>query len=499
METPQSEISTATNKLLSMPQHSKLLMVMAALAITTIVIAVNLPKKQASCELIEGCALRNADLQRMQVVLNSAGLSDYEIDGNSIYVPKPKRDVYLKAITDADALPADLCWREEEVSVNPLLSRDQREQIRMKEKKNQVRDMVTRLPFVEQAWFEMDRVKAKSAFQNEEQSAVIMIQPTGKHLLDRDEIETIRGLITGSIAGMDRNSIVVTDLNAGFAYQELETNPPTEHSLSGAGSLVSSEIRDKRNRYENKIRKALADLEGVSIEVEVVPAPIANQIAAPQKNSNSSAVPVMTLGTNSQAMIESRVTQASHKVEPARTLDTQEKVSVKVEIQEALVLAGLKPGPNDTITSLRKSPAYRLRIEEIQSDVTRRIRPMLPASSFSNSRVFPISFSMSREDDAALSHQAGVWPAFFKRIGGPWGAFAVLAAAIFILGFVFMGTNQKPVQDSAPATLEMVSEPEPAAVVTSQDQDIREEISQLIKEDPEAAAQVIKRWIRNAA
>ena len=499
METPQSEISTATNKLLSMPQHSKLLMVMAALAITTIVIAVNLPKKQASCELIEGCALRNADLQRMQVVLNSAGLSDYEIDGNSIYVPKPKRDVYLKAITDADALPADLCWKEEEVSVNPLLSRDQREQIRMKEKKNQVRDMVTRLPFVEQAWFEMDRVKAKSAFQNEEQSAVIMIQPTGKHLLDRDEIETIRGLITGSIAGMDRNSIVVTDLNAGFAYQGSENNSTSEPALSGTGSLVSSEIRDKRNRYENKIRKALADLEGVSIEVEVVPAPIANQIAAPQKNSNSSAVPVMTLGTNSQAMIESRVTQASHKVEPARALDIQEKVSVKVEIQEALVLAGLEPGPSDTITSLRKSPAYRLRIEEIQSDVTRRIRPMLPASSFSNSRVFPISFSMSREDDAALSHQAGVWPAFFKRIGGPWGAFAVLAAAIFILGFVFMGTNQKPVQDSAPATLEMVSEPEPAAVVTSQDQDIREEISQLIKEDPEAAAQVIKRWIRNAA
>ena len=63
-----------------------------------------------------------------------------------------------------------------------------------------------------------------------------------------------------------------------------------------------------------------------------------------------------------------------------------------------------------------------------------------------------------------------------------------------------MGTNQKSVQDSAPATLEMVSDPEPtAAVVTSQDQDIREEISQLIKEDPEAAAQVIKRWIRNAA
>ena len=84
METPQSEISAATNKLPRMPQHSKLLMVMAALAITTIVIAVNLPKKQASCELIEGCALRNADLQRMQVVLNSAGLSDYEIDGNSI-------------------------------------------------------------------------------------------------------------------------------------------------------------------------------------------------------------------------------------------------------------------------------------------------------------------------------------------------------------------------------------------------------------------------------
>ena len=99
METPQSEIGSATNKLLRMPQHSKVLMVMAALVITTIVIAVNLPKKQVSCELIEGCALRNADLQRMQVVLNAAGLSDFEVKGESIYVPKLKRDVYLNAIT----------------------------------------------------------------------------------------------------------------------------------------------------------------------------------------------------------------------------------------------------------------------------------------------------------------------------------------------------------------------------------------------------------------
>ena len=501
METPQSEISTATNKPLRMSQHSKLLMVMAALAITAIVIAVNLPKKQVSCELIEGCALRNADLQRMQVVLNSAGLSDYEIDGNSIYVPKPKRDVYLKAITDADALPSDLCWKEDEVSVNPLLSRDQREQIRMKEKKNQIRDMVTRLPFVEQAWFEMDRVKAKSAFQNEEQSAVIMIQPTGKHLLDRDEIETIRGLITGSIAGMDRNSIVVTDLNAGFAYQESETNSPTEPSLSGTASLVSSEMRDKKNRYENKIRKALADLEGVSIEVEVevTSSPVTNQIATIPKSSTPSTVRVTQAGANSQAMVDNNTSQASHEVEPASTLTTQENVSVKVEIQESLVLAGLKPGPKDTVASLRKAPAYRLRIEEIQSDVTRRIRPILPAASFTNSHTVPISFRLLREEDASLNHQASVWPAFFKRVGGPWGAFAVLAAAIFILGFVFLGTNQKPVQGPTPATLELVSEPEPVAVVTSQDQDIREEISQLIKEDPEAAAQVIKRWIRNAA
>ena len=71
-------------------------------------------------------------------------------------------------------------------------------------------------------------------------------------------------------------------------------------------------------------------------------------------------------------------------------------------------------------------------------------------------------------------------------------------ASFFILAFVFFSPGQKPVPRSAPVP-EMVPEPEPVTAATSQDQDIRQEISQLIKEDPEAAAQVIKRWIRNAA
>lgn len=497
METPQSEIGSATNKLLRMPQHSKVLMVMAALVITTIVIAVNLPKKQVSCELIEGCALRNADLQRMQVVLNAAGLSDFEVKGESIYVPKLKRDVYLNAITEADALPADLCWKEDEVSINPLLSRDQRDEIRTREKKNQVRDMVTRLPFVEQAWFEMDRSKAKNAFQDEKQSAVIMIQPTGKHLLDSDEIETIRGLITGSIAGMDRDLIVVTDLNAGYAYQESDTPSETVAQLpSQPASLVSSGLRDKKNRYENKIRKALEDFEGISIEVEVAQRAAVNQIAAPKQTG---APRVMTVGTNSQAMVGRSTSQASHEVESKQVLPIRDDVSVRVEIHESLVLANLKPAKGDTVANLRKSPAYRLRLEEIQSDVTRRIRPVLPATLFSNTNSFPISFSLSRgPGDIQLSNNAGVSSTFIKRIGGPWGAFAVLMASFFILAFVFFSPGQKPVPRSAPVP-EMVPEPEPVTAATSQDQDIRQEISQLIKEDPEAAAQVIKRWIRNAA
>ncbi len=504
MDSPQSDTTSKANVLFGMPQRTKVLMVMAALVIAAIAVTVNLPKKQTPCELIQGCALRNADMQRMQIALNSAGLNDFEIKGQSIYVPKLRRDVYLKAITDADALPADLCTQQDTGLGNPLLSRDQREQIQLREKKQQIRDMVTRLPFVEQAWFEMDRTKAKSAFHDERQSAVILIQPIGKHLLDSEQINTIRGLITGSIAGMDKNSIVVTDLNAGFAYQESGTALPANKIAAqqvSAQTQVSAEVRDSKNRYENKIREALADLDGVSIEVEVIHHQSKDVVAASPKPKSLSGSPrVMTVGTNSQAAIHTVSTgRTPPPIEPIEP-EVQEEVRVKVEIPETLVISKMKTGTHVTVASLRKESAYRARLEEIHSDVTRRIRPTLPAASFSGSQPFPIRFSLARQpDDTVLTGSAGVWASFIKRIGGVWGALAVLAASVFILTFVFSGPARQPLPETN-ATLDntVASESEPV-VVNSQDQDIRQEISQLIKEDPEAAAQVIKRWIRNAA
>ena len=74
---------------------------------------------------------------------------------------------YLQAIADQKAIPPELRSGEQASSVpNPFLSRSQQQLLERETKKRQIQEMVVRLPFVEQAWFEMDAAEKRSAFTN---------------------------------------------------------------------------------------------------------------------------------------------------------------------------------------------------------------------------------------------------------------------------------------------------------------------------------------------
>ena len=111
-------------------------------------------------EFLQGCKLQSRDLHRMQIAFGQAGLNEFKIKDGVIWVPRARHSSYLAAATEHNAIPAELKLTEdldESDSGNPFLSRSQQEYRNHLNQKKQVRDMVVRLPYVDQAWFEMEQ------------------------------------------------------------------------------------------------------------------------------------------------------------------------------------------------------------------------------------------------------------------------------------------------------------------------------------------------------
>ena len=489
-----SSVNNQLTELFNSPRGRWRLVMIALIAVVAFAIWFNVPKTIETCELIEGYRLRKNDLQRIQLALSQAGLNEFDIVEGNIHVPKSQRDVYLRAVSDGGALPQDLGPRQEDsASFNPLLSRTQQEQMQQAKKEKQVTDMVMRLPFVEQAWFEMDRAKSRSSFQKDEQAAVILIQPTDEMPLDSPQVETIRDLIKGAIAGIDPDSIVVTDLSTGVAIKN-----SGDATTSGAGRSVNSvrsvsaEI-NKQARYEKQIRQALEDFEGIEVSVTIEFVEL-EEAADLQANRATSKPNVIQIGTNGQATVD----------EPKGIAETSrkkkvEKISAVIHVPESLLVEHL-PIEVRAQEATRQGYSYRAKLSEIKSEVVSRVRQILPKPAWGDGEpLIEVQVTkQSIEDQVAATLPLPWYEQMMDRVGGPVGAGSILFAGMLILVYVFSGSKKSVPEQATPAATPESGTTE-EEVPAGNEQSIKQEISKLIHEDPEAAAKVIKRWIRNAA
>ena len=222
------------------------------------------PMPQQMCSLIDDCEIKSNERHRIIFALGAAGLGDFEIEDKQIMVPKHARAKYLKALADQNVLPAALATTSEEATeVNLFMPRSQQKMIANTKKKQRLREMIMRLPFVSEAWLEIDNTSTGTAFRSPVQTAVVMVQPTEHYSLDRQQIETIKGLIGGAIANMKPENIVVTDINVGIAYDNLDDQRQND-------LLQSVGYKSERHRfYQSRIERALAGIKGVEVDVQV--------------------------------------------------------------------------------------------------------------------------------------------------------------------------------------------------------------------------------------
>lgn len=473
------------------------------IAVGTLVLAwgayqLSRPRQTEFCPLFLGQAatLEVADLERMEIALGKSGLTEFELRNGRVWVPSEHKAEYLLALDREDALPEQ--WRtQSEPEAGLFASRADREREERERKKKQVEQMVGRLPFVEKAWLEIGQTAPRNVFEAPLQTAVIGIKPAGNQSLSADQIRTVRQVVANAVGGVVAESVVVADYHPGRAYGG--TNPSGE-------AAPNLRMAERQSHYEKLIARALLGFEGVEVHVDYELPPPAVEARRPPitRFAARSQFPApgparrdaeILYGANGVASIENvkppaQLPSADLPPPPANTGDewAGEQVLVTVKVPRDLILAS---GPKDP----RQPPGSVDGLAALQREIVNRVTPLLPIASFDRSNQHPIRVEpLPGDAETAAVSTWSQWEERARQYGWP--------AAILGIGLCWIAGIAIPgwVRSSRANPESNADEPTPlSSDDLSRYREAEGKLSQLVDADPEAAAQVIRSWIRDAA
>lgn len=451
--------------------------------------------QQHFCSLFDGYEVTPAEKHRILIALGNANLNVYEVRGDQILVPTNEKAKYLATIDDEQAMPL-IYQQRQDPKPNLFLPRSQQAMMEQNRKKRQVREMVLRLPFVREAWFEIDWAESNSAFRKTEHSAVVLIRTAKQDVLNRQQVQTIQGLVAGAIAGLQPHEVVVTDANIGVSYHNLD-----ERRQSELIEQVTWKM-GRRQHYHERLQHLMHEYPGMELEIEVersadgavetedviaseVPAKFAGNLLP---TSNRLPAQRMRLNGGGSVYESEQPDQFKRDLYVSRASFDQPAISRALRVSEAVRIQVRLPDTTirNHLFSVEVNGGEAERYEILKSEITSKIKAIVPVSVLDASA--PIMFV---RDSCGVKpvNQSNVFAKVFKEYW-PFAALALLGYT----AIVFSRSGQ-PVPEETSSRIRMSSEEQSP---TLDEAELQSQLASLIDSHPEAAAEVLKNWIRDS-
>ncbi|MEZ6133430.1 MAG: flagellar M-ring protein FliF C-terminal domain-containing protein [Pirellulaceae bacterium] len=210
--------------------------VMAGLMLGVIVVSLGwIISSQSSAQheyLFGGRNYTDAELELWEATFGEAGLREYERVGKRIRVPVGEKDLYLKALSSASALPKEWGgYMDAAINSNSPFDPNSLIQLRTETaRERELANLIRRMPGIEFAAVEYDEQRTGFA-RNTERVCSISVQSHTNAPIAQPLLEVIAKQAETYFAGLPRDKITVTDLGAGFTHRgsnnpdAMEDNP----------------------------------------------------------------------------------------------------------------------------------------------------------------------------------------------------------------------------------------------------------------------------------
>ena len=216
--------------------------------------------------LLGGEPFPHSQLTDMEAAFAEAGLSGHKVENGQIRIPRGQHSAYVAALAAGNALPYEygeyMTSSMQDGSV--YKSKDLLKQSLSIAKQQELSQIINWLPGIRKAAVIYDAETKRGLVSQTIKSASVIVTPKGNGELDLAVAASIRRLVKGAFAGLKAEEITVTDANTGL----------TVHNESGAyGGALSDPMRDRQRNdetyYREKVLRALARIPGVEVTTYV--------------------------------------------------------------------------------------------------------------------------------------------------------------------------------------------------------------------------------------
>ena len=504
--------------------------------------------------LFNGEFLPSADVDRAEAAIAQAGLNDYERVGNRLRVPRGQKADYLAAVADAGALPPNFhSLLENALDVGPFVDPNTRRQ-RMKAAREQQLSMIIRaMHGIENAQVIYDMREPRGLTRTAQVTATVSVQPTPGEAIDPRRMKMIKKAVAGAIVGLTPENVIVANLGDGTYL-----NDDGVSSESFDDPYFQTRVAYERHKRSN-IKQLLSYIPGIRVQVtaeldeaierttrtttpEGDAAPltestqeteterthkdVGGQIGltaqGPSRSSDQSSSEKVTdtsrdtireaenlVGTRDVLLIESGLVPKHVRAAIAIPSDYLIDVWKKQQVRKGEDPSGPLPDDIDTQLGLIKS--------KVVQDIGEVVAPLLPKQlakdNFSDVKItFFESLTPEPIEPPSLANNALAWA------GQNFNTMSM--AAIALVSLIMLRSMVKSIPPSDPVVA--LDTPELSLHVgegqsESQRQEdpeeekksrprlklkkghsLKEDLTEIVREDPDAAAAILRSWINDA-
>ncbi len=544
----------AADLFLSMPPASRIISVLLVIVIVVSVgyLVTYTYQGGSGSYLFGGHEFSERDLQYMEAAFAKAGLKRWKRVGNRLRIPRGQEHAYVAALADGNALPRDFnsIFDEMMAKSNPFESPKSRDMRARLLKQKYLSLVVSNLPGVEDATVQFDEITTGGFARRKEKTAMVAIRGKGSQRLSPELVESVRYTVASAIAGLEADSVTVTDLVLGRAY-------PGRKQQNATGDPASDYAEQKERMetyYQTKIANALSMYPGIVVGVNVDLDPKVREATSkvtydprPTTIESSSMRKKMETdqrggrpGTDPNLVVANQPRSVSAGQGKKMSQDEQKEEQKAVAGHEQIVTETASLVPKYVSASIGIPRSYLIKVwqkknpppegeepktptdadlKQIQTDVTTAIQEavvnLLPPVPAGANRYDHVSvevfddFTPPPPEPEGIPAKVGTW------FASNWQAVGMLLLALIGL-FVFRSIVQKNIPETPPelppAILSLAAE---AAAkeeskegeagegrtlrLRSEGTDLRSELAAMVKEDPDAAVAILRSWIGDAA
>ncbi|QDU26973.1 flagellar MS-ring protein [Anatilimnocola aggregata] len=508
--------------------------------------------------LLDGRAFSGAELTAIEAAFAKAGLGQSVVSGNQIRIPRGQKQRYLGAMAESDALPADFSLHMTKAtdSDNPFSSTRSLEMRRSNAKQKELALIISRMRGIESATVQFDEEQQGGLSRQKKKTAMVAVQTLGSPLSE-EQVKAIRNVVSSAYVGLDRQNVTITDIASHHTYG----GPSSAGGFSEDDSIYASHKSKFEREWQRKIYDQLAMIPGVIVGVNVElnpelahntslikldPKPITVQSqessremtatqpsigGRPGAESNgvggNRPIAVNAAGGGGQSQTTESRSETRNLPGHEQTLITKvplapAQVTASIEIPASYYVkvwkerrsVGQAPAEPDAVSLANIENETRKRIEET-------VRNLLPPVAQGTNPYPHITVSTFTDLAAAPIVPPSVADNALGWLGDNWRTLAMLVIGLMSLMMMRSMLNSKAVSgpevaggaataaanqhdggaddlddveaSNGPTTSPRLKRFNPSGG------NLKEELQVLVKEDPDAAANILRTWIGEAA